>query len=210
MAGFAAPEEQGGIRAHRRPDPARLAIRRAHASELDDVAALFEPALAVYRGTDDDWMLDSYLADLVKVEERFGIAETLVAVECGRVLGSVAFYRDVALEGWSNLPPGWSGFRALAVHPEARGRGAGRLLVERCIERTREVGAPTLGIHTIALLEDAKRLYERVGFVRCPEFDLRARDVFAAPPGKDMRGLAFRYDVGRIGPRTVIEPGSTA
>lgn len=209
MAGSAARDRDDEIRAYPRPDLTRPAIRIAREGELAEIAALFAPGLEPYRGTPDDWMLDNYLADLVKVRERFGIAETYVATHADRIVGSVAFYRDVALEGWSNLPAGWSGFRALVVHPEARGRGVGRLLVERCIERTREIGTPTLGIHTIALLADAMRLYERLGFVRCPEFDLRAKDVFGAPPGKDMHGPAFRYDVGRIGPRTVIEPGST-
>jgi GNAT superfamily N-acetyltransferase len=196
MAGFAARDDGHGIRAPRRPDLAPPLLRLAREEELDELARLFAPALAPYRGTPDDWILDNYLADLVKVRERFDVAETYVAHAEGRVVGSVAFYRDVALEGWSNLPCGWSGFRALAVHPAARGRGVGRLLVERCIARTAEIGASTLGIHTVALLADAMRLYERLGFVRCPEFDLRARDVFGAPPGKDMLGPAFRYDLG--------------
>jgi hypothetical protein len=61
------------------------------------------------------------------------------------------------------------------------------------------------------------RVYERVGFERCPEFDLRAADVFSADTRDDLTGLAFRYDLPdlregasqAIGPRTVTEPGST-
>ena len=192
---FAASDDEREVRASPRPDLPPLSIRLAVKSELDEIAALFGPGLDPYRGTDDDWILDNYLADLVKVGERFGIGETWVAVAGEEVVGSVAFYRDVALEGWSNLPTGWTGFRALVVHPAARGSGVGCRLVERCIERTCEVGAPTLGIHSIALLTDAIRLYARIGFIRCPEYDLRAKDVFGAPPGKDMRGPAFRYDV---------------
>lgn len=197
MDGFGASEQRGsGVRLHARPAPRSLGvvIRSAREDELDRVASLFEPALEVYRGTPDDWALDNYLADLVNVRDRFGLAETYVASDGGEIVGSVAFYRDVALEGWSNLPAGWTGFRALVVHPAARGRGVGRSLVERCLERSRELGAATLGIHTVALLRDAIRLYERLGFVRCPEFDLRVRDVFGAPADKDMHGPAFRYD----------------
>lgn len=198
MDGSGASERRrGGVRVHARPDPAPpgVAIRSAQEDELDRIGSLFEPALAVYRGTPDDWALDSYLADLVNVRERVGLAETYVAFDGARIVGSVAFYRDVALEGWSTLPAGWTGFRALVVHPGARGRGVGRSLVERCLDRSRELGATTLGIHTIALLADAVRLYERLGFVRCPEFDLRVKDVFGAPPEKDLHGLAFRYDL---------------
>lgn len=208
MAGSAAPDREREIRAPLRPDLPPPSIRLAEKSELDEIAALFEPGLAAYRGTPGDWIVDPYLADLLKVHDRFEIAETYVALDGLRIAGSVAFYRDVALEGWSNLPARWSGFRALVVDPAARGRGIGRLLIERCIERTSEVGAPSLGIHTVALLADAVRLYERLGFVRCQEFDLRAADVFGGPADDPMLGLAFRYDVVS-GPRTVIEPGST-
>jgi GNAT superfamily N-acetyltransferase len=201
----------------RHPDPAPFSLRPAVEGELDDIAALFPAALEPYRGAGCDWILDLYLADLVDIGSRFEAAENFVAVREGRIIGSVAFYPDVVLEGWSNLPAGWAGFRALVVHPCARGAGIGRALVERCLERGRQTGGPTLGIHTIALLSDAVRLYERLGFSRCPEFDLRAADVFEAAGTGDMRVLAFRYDLGSgasrarqpIGPRTVTVPGVT-
>ena len=177
-----------------RPDPT-VALRAATEDDLDAIAALFAPALEQYRGSGGDWLLDAYLAELIEVGGRFEAAETYVAVTAGRIVGSIAFYRDVALEGWSTLPAGWSGFRALVVHPDIRGAGVGRMLVEQCVLRTREVGAPVLGIHTVALLEDAVRLYGRLGFVRCPEYDLLAADVFPAHEADDMVALAFRYDI---------------
>ena len=181
-----------------RPDPASgsVAIRLAGEDELDAIADLFGPGLRGYRGRGADWIVDAYLAELLDVRGRFGVAETYVALVDERIVGSVAFYRDVVLEGWSNLPPGWAGFRALVVHPDARGRGVGRLLVERCLVRARAVGAPTLGIHTIDLLDDAVRLYERLGFVRCPEFDMPAAQVFPSHDADDgLVGLAFRHDL---------------
>ena len=199
MVGFAAPEGLGGIRMPDRPDPARALpdIRRVREHELEEVAALFGPALAPYRGVGADWIVDAYLAELVDVRPRYDVGEVYVAVAEERIVGSIAFYPDVVLEGWSNLPAGWAGFRALAVHPDARGSGVGRSLVELCLVRARELGTPALGIHTIALLADAVRLYETLGFARCPEFDLRAKDVFPGVGANDMAGLAFRHDLGR-------------
>jgi predicted N-acetyltransferase YhbS len=162
---------------------------------LREIAALFAPALEPYRGSASEWILDAYLAELVDVRPRFKEAEVLVAERDGRIVGTIAFYPDVRLEGWSNLPAGWAGFRALAVPPRTRGTGIGQALVRRCIERTRDIGAETLGIHTISLLTDAVKLYQRLGFVRCPEFDLRAADVFPSKHADDMVGLAFRRDV---------------
>ena len=195
MAGFAAHDH--GVRGRALTRPAPIAeLRPAGRDELGAVAGLFAPALAGYRGKGADWILDAYLADLLDVRGRFDVAETYVARLDRRVVGSVAFYRDVVLEGWSNLPAGWAGFRALVVHPAARGAGVGRLLVEHCLLRAREVGAPALGMHTIDLLEDAVRLYERLGFARCPEYDLPAADVFPSRDADDsLVGLAFRHDL---------------
>lgn len=194
MASFAVRKQRDEVGARAFPDPG-ASIRRARRDELDEVAALFAPALAPYRGSPRDWVLDGYLTDLLKVVDRFDVAETWVGVEHGLIVGSIAFYPDVVLEGWSSFPAGWAGFRALAVHPDARGGGVGRRLVEHCIARAGEIGAPVLGIHTIELLADAVRLYERVGFVRCPEYDLRAADVFGPRDGDDLNGQAFRYDL---------------
>ena len=193
MAGFAAHEQRVEVGAPEHPD-LDASIRHARSSELDEIAGLFAPALAPYRGGVQDWILHAYLAELVDVRPRFEDAEVLVAERDGRIVGTIAFYPDVRLEGWSNLPAGWAGFRALAVPPRMRGAGIGQALVRRCIERTRDVGAETLGIHTISLLTDAVRLYQRLGFVRCPEFDLQAADVFPSDNADEMVGLAFRRD----------------
>jgi len=199
MDGSAAHEREGGIRVPMHPDPfpagTTPVIRLACGHELEHIAVLFGPALERYRGHGGDWLLDEYIAELVDVRSRCDTAETYVAVDDQRVLGSVAFYRDVVLEGWSNLPSGWAGFRALVVDPAVHGAGIGRALVEHCIARARMIGAPALGIHTVSLLTDAVRLYERVGFVRCPEFDLRVADIYPSATADDMVGLAFRYDL---------------
>ena len=195
MAGFAAHEQRVAVGAPERPDLA-ASIRPARNSELDEIAGLFAPALAPYRGGVQDWILDAYLAELVDVRPRFEEAEVLVAEHDECIVGTIAFYPDVRLEGWSNLPAGWAGFRALAVPPRTRGTGIGQALVRRCIQRTREIGAETLGIHTISLLTDAVRLYQRLGFVRCPEFDLRAAEIFPSESADETMALAFRLDVG--------------
>ncbi len=199
MDGYGTREPEGGVRTSPRPDPWRadqpVSIRPAGARELREIAALYAPALEPYRGSGSDWILDAYLGELTNVRPRVEEAEVLVAERGGRIVGTIAFYADVRLEGWSNLPAGWAGFRALAVHPRMRGAGIGEALIRRCVERARDVGAETLGIHTITLLTDAVRLYGRVGFARCPEFDLRAADIFPSENADEMVGLAFRLDV---------------
>jgi GNAT superfamily N-acetyltransferase len=206
-------EREAVIDIEQRPmGPTQAEIRHAHEDELDEIAALFGPALEGYRGTSADPVLEAYLHELVEgVRERWEVAEMYVAVVGGRIAGSVTFYPDVAREGWSNLPAGWAGFRALVVDPAARGGGIGRSLIERCLVRGKEVGATVLGIHSAELLRDAVRLYDALGFVRSPEFDLAASAAFPCNGDADVTAIAFRYELTAvgIGPRTVIQPGST-
>ena len=62
-------------------------------------------------------------------------------------------------------------FRLLGVHPDARGRGIGRLLTEECLRRARRAGRGAMGLHTTQPMAIARTMYERMGFVRMPEHD---------------------------------------
>ena len=56
----------------------------------------------------------------------------------------------------------------LTVTESARGRGIGRLLAETCIRVARARGAEKVVLISSSLLQDAVRLYERIGFVHRP------------------------------------------
>jgi GNAT superfamily N-acetyltransferase len=56
----------------------------------------------------------------------------------------------------------------MAVSPEARGRGIGRLLGNAAIDRARNVGASTVELYSNTVLAPAIRLYESLGFVEVP------------------------------------------
>ena len=207
MDGFDTRDPKGGVRTFPRRVP--LARRRADSDQagaqprVERDCSLVRAGLGAVPRIGSDWILDAYLAELLDVRPRFADAEVLVAEHDGRVVGTIVVLADVRHEGWSNLPAGWTGFRALAVAPRMRGAGIGQALVQHCIQRTRHVGAETLGIHTISLLTDAVRLYQRLGFVRCPEFDLRAADVFPSENADEMVGLAFRRDAEKLNPAQV-------
>lgn len=50
--------------------------------------------------------------------------------------------------------------------PEARGRGVGRTLLERCLGAARERGYRTVYLETLCAMTGARRLYEKLGFRR--------------------------------------------
>ncbi|WP_109466086.1 GNAT family N-acetyltransferase [Albibacillus kandeliae] len=60
--------------------------------------------------------------------------------------------------------------KSMFVTDAARGRGVGTALLDRLEERAREIGLAMLKLETGPLLEAARRLYERQGFVPCPPY----------------------------------------
>jgi ribosomal protein S18 acetylase RimI-like enzyme len=59
----------------------------------------------------------------------------------------------------------------LGVSPAAAGTGVGRALVQRCVDRSRELGDESLVISSLPSMTNAHRLYERIGFERAPQRD---------------------------------------
>lgn len=113
---------------------------------------------------------DEYVAELADVAARCALAEVWVAV-CGQqVVGSVTFcppgstLRELAGEAEGE-------FRMLGVDPDARGRGAGRALVERCLQRCRELALKELVLCSMPTMAAAHRLYESCGFRRDESLD---------------------------------------
>lgn len=54
--------------------------------------------------------------------------------------------------------------RLFLVEPEARGRGVGTALMQRCLSFATEAGYPNIRLWTVEGLDDARRLYEKHGF----------------------------------------------
>ena len=104
----------------------------------------------------------------------------IVAELDGRIVGSVALYDPGAVHyiGLAS-ETAWPEVRLVAVDPSVRGRGVARALVLECVRRARAAGATTLGLHTSQSMQTARRLYERLGFVRDPDHDFQ-------PPGAEL------------------------
>jgi ribosomal protein S18 acetylase RimI-like enzyme len=118
----------------------------------------------------------AYEDEIRDMRRRLGEAILIVAEDAGRLVGAVTYYPDGSKETNGGWPSSWAVFRLLAVHPDARGRGIGRQLTEECIRRARAAGCAAVGLHTTTLMEIARAMYERIGFVRVPE-----RDFFPVP-----------------------------
>ncbi|MDP8969998.1 MAG: GNAT family N-acetyltransferase [Actinomycetota bacterium] len=143
-----------------------VVIRPARDDELDDVAALIVDAYAEYaaRMSPDAW--SSFAHDIANVRGRMSDAELLVAERDDQLVGSVTLFTD-----WRGTQEGTIGVRLLSVIPSERGTGVGRALMERCIERAREIGKRRVVLTTTQDMETARDLYDKLGFEREPELD---------------------------------------
>lgn len=95
----------------------------------------------------------------------------------GKPVGSVTVQHDRERAGWAKL-------RWYYVETEARGHGAGRMLLDAALDFAREVGYEGVLLWTVNDLEAARRQYERAGFRLAFEDD---KPCPWAPWGREQR-----------------------
>ena len=151
-----------------------LDVRPVRRAEHDVLGAL---TVAAYRALDSDWDLGRYADELADVAARAAVAEVLVAVEDGELVGGVTFVPGAGNPYADGLREGEAGIRMLAVAPAAQGRGAGRALTVACIERAHAMGATGIALHSAPWMTRAHHVYGSLGFVRAPERDVTYPDL---------------------------------
>jgi len=101
-----------------------------------------------------------------------GVERIIVEID-GKIMGSVALFSPEikAYDGLLEDELGYPELRMLAISSESRGKGIATLLINECIKRAKEKGFSEMGLHTADFMEDAIKLYERLGFERLSQFD---------------------------------------
>lgn len=149
---------------------ADIRIRLADSIDAPAVAAVLSAAFADYRPL---YTAGGYAATTPgpdEVRRRMSEGPVWVATEDGRVAGTgSAVVRDGGLY-----------VRGMAVQPEARGLGIGRLLLEQIQTWALVHRSPRLYLSTTPFLTHAIRLYETFGFRRTDEgpHDLSGTPLF--------------------------------
>ena len=171
-----------------------VAVAGAQVEHAPALRALFRQANEEHRGSMPPRVFEGYLDDLLALVGDEPPPGMLVVVgPAGAVLATGTVLTDGHLQ--SHWPSGTAVLRAMAVEPAARGTGLGGVIGRACLARARDLGAAAVGLHTGPFMHDAMRLYESLGFRRCPELDVRIDDIFG-PAGEpyDDPALAFRLD----------------
>jgi predicted N-acetyltransferase YhbS len=167
-----------------------LVVRAARAIDRAAMREVVTSAFSPYAAELPSAVFRSYLTDLLDLDGHARHGDLLVAEVDGRILGSGAFYRDIAGQGMG-WPRGWAGGRGLAVHPDARGHGVARALLAECERRARRHGAPVFAFHTAAFMTGAIALYDRLGYRREPRYDFDLGAHFGID-GRPIAALAYR------------------
>lgn len=169
-----------------------MSVRDARADEAGQVVALILEAYEEFADFVTPGFLEMFREDAANIEGRAPFTDLIVADRNGTLVGAVTFYRDGSGygDGW---PSGWGALRLLAVAPLARGFGIGRALTAECVRRAESGGCSAIGLHTTTFMEDARRLYEGMGFQRVPELD------FEFAPDFPVMGYLLQFESGSSG-----------
>jgi len=68
-------------------------------------------------------------------------------------------------------PADWSYVRMVGVDPGYRGKGIAKQLTQMCVDYARESNEKIVGLHTSEKMEDARHIYESIGFKLFKEID---------------------------------------
>lgn len=124
---------------HREPGVAAMTIRKAKIGDAPKIQALIAPFAA------RDEMLPRNLNEVYE-----NLRDYLVCEDDGALLGCCALH--VNTEELAEV-------KALAVHPDAQGRGVGGQLVGACVDEARNIGIPR-----VFCLTYRPGFFEKLGF----------------------------------------------
>jgi predicted N-acetyltransferase YhbS len=151
-----------------------MKIRPLEPRESDELGAITVRAYRALYGGDS---LGPYEDELRDVEGRTRDSEVFVAeADDGQLMGGVTFVPGPESTMSEFADPDAAGIRMLAVDPPFQGKGAGKALVESCIDRARNEGRAKVILHSTPQMTVAHLLYGRLGFQASPDHDLFFRD----------------------------------
>jgi ribosomal protein S18 acetylase RimI-like enzyme len=136
----------------------------------DELALIGDLRIAAYRADGFVSATSEYIPTL-RALGADGEGEVLAAVDNGQVVGTVM------LQHWPHAGevvrgPGEAEIRALAVRPEARGRGIGDALLTAVTDLAVRRGVRHLVLFTLPDMSVAQHMYTKAAFRRLPDRDL--------------------------------------
>jgi predicted N-acetyltransferase YhbS len=168
-----------------------MSIRDALESDREAAREVTLAAYEEYAKSIPPLFWERYRKNIVASLDEKGPAQQIVAEYEGKIVGSVLLYPPAASAYGAEARERTAlhEMRLLAVIPAMRGCGIGTALTRECVQRAQRAGAPALGLHTTDMMHIAMQMYERMGFVRAPEFDFH--------PTEHTVVKGYRLDLGK-------------
>jgi GNAT superfamily N-acetyltransferase len=158
-------------------------LRTAEVGEFDEIGKLMVSVYSRLEGFPKPHEQPAYyqlLSNVGNLTAKPG-TEILVALnKDDKIVGAVVYFSEMknyGSGGTATSELNTSGFRLLAVSPEAQGQGIGKLLTLECIRKAKEKGHAQVIIHSTNAMQTAWKMYEKLGFKRSPDLDFMQGDL---------------------------------
>jgi GNAT superfamily N-acetyltransferase len=158
-------------------------VRNANPDEFSVIGKLMVEVYSQLDGFPKEAEQPNYYKMLANVGDLTQKSETelLVAVSpLGKIAGAVVYFGDMkqyGSGGTATLETNAAGFRLLAVSPDARGKGIGKLLTHACIKKAKDGKLNQMIIHTTKAMQTAWGMYEAIGFKRSEDLDFKQGEL---------------------------------
>ncbi|PWU01909.1 MAG: GNAT family N-acetyltransferase [Bacteroidetes bacterium] len=152
-------------------------IRNANEFEFEKIGKLMVDVYSQLDGFPRPSEQPAYYQMLQNIGEfsKKPLTELLISVSAdSEILGAVVYFGDMKYYGSggsATKEQNAAGFRLLAVSPETRGLGIGRMLVLECIEKARRQNLSQVIIHSTQAMQTAWKMYVKLGFKRSQDLD---------------------------------------
>lgn len=138
--------------------PADITIRPLQPADNNPLAAIIRNSLAEFGANKPGTVFfDPTTDNLFELFQTPG-SFYLVAEEDGRLLGGAGIFPS------AGLPAGVCELVKMYLHPNARGKGLGRLLIDHCLQMAKNAGYQKVYLETMPELRKAVSVYEKFGF----------------------------------------------
>jgi GNAT superfamily N-acetyltransferase len=154
-----------------------LIVRDASVGERPEVAEVTRRAYQEFAQSSDPVFWAGYEASTRKVLLEDDKSHRVVVTVDDHIVATVLYCaprESLFNQVWNPFPE----MRLLAVLPQWRDRQLGALLITTCEHRARGEGFAAITLHTTVLMQTAKSMYERRGYVRFPQLDFEPAPGF--------------------------------
>jgi GNAT superfamily N-acetyltransferase len=149
-----------------------IQIETANRNDWSEILSITRAAYNEYAQKSDKTFWESYQLSIERTILTDDSVIRIVARDDKHILGTIIYcppYEQQLGDVFVKNP--FPEMRLLAVPPEGRNQGIAGRLIEYCEDKAGKEGSPTITLHTTVLMETAKQMYERRGYLRFAEID---------------------------------------